>query len=285
MSLLRIDLARADHPERKECRHAERSGNEENRLVRNEITGRAHSGGSEPRAEGGEAGVTAKPLGYCRMSDKAKANGGNRWSQDAACSRVQQLGRQHHGKDRPRTDQERTCTDCQHSTEVCIKYDEMADFVISRGLARELSKDEALHILENCEKEGLVHMVDNAQGQIKHTCNCCGHYCWNVGIIRRRKIPRDSLMAVYFTRETITEECIGCGACEEICPVDAVRLVDEKAEVDPDWCIGCGVCAVSCPTGAISIKRRSDAKAPEDFKELHRQIKAEKGLGNGEKVA
>ena len=68
-------------------------------------------------------------------------------------------------------------TDCQHSLEVCIKYDEMAEFVISQGLARQISKDETLHILENCEKEGLVHMVDNAQGQIKHTCNCCGHYC------------------------------------------------------------------------------------------------------------
>jgi electron transport complex protein RnfB len=85
-------------------------------------------------------------------------------------------------------------TDCRHSLEVCIKYDELADFVISKGLAREISKDEAHQILAACEKEGLVHMVDNAQGQIKHTCNCCGHYCWNVGILRRRKIPRDMLI-------------------------------------------------------------------------------------------
>ena len=85
-------------------------------------------------------------------------------------------------------------TDCPHSLEVCLKYDEMAEFVIDRGLAREISEDEANHILKSSEKEGLVHMVDNAQGQIKHTCNCCGHYCWNVGILRRRRIPRDQLM-------------------------------------------------------------------------------------------
>ncbi len=169
-------------------------------------------------------------------------------------------------------------TDCDHSLEVCLKYDEMAEFVVSRGLAREISKDEARHILEESEKEGLVHMVDNVKGEIKHTCNCCGHYCWNVGIIRRRKVPRDILMASYFIRRTEEEECIGCGACEDICPVDAVRIVDDVAEVDTDWCIGCGVCAVVCPTEAISIVRRADKEPPENFLQLHEKIREERGL-------
>jgi Pyruvate/2-oxoacid:ferredoxin oxidoreductase delta subunit len=169
-------------------------------------------------------------------------------------------------------------SDCHHSLEVCVKYDELAEFVIDKGLAREISKDEAHHIMENSEKEGLVHMVDNAQGQIKHTCNCCGHYCWNVGIIRRRKIPRDQLMAVYFIRETELDECIGCGACAEICPVAAVKMVEDKPRVDPDWCIGCGVCAVQCPANVISIRRRLETKGPKDFAQLHQQIKAQRGL-------
>ncbi len=169
-------------------------------------------------------------------------------------------------------------TDCPHSLEVCIKYDEMAEFVIDKGLAREISKDEAHQIMANSEKEGLVHMVDNTQGQIKHTCNCCGHYCWNVGILRRRKIPRDQLMAVYFIRETELDECIGCGACAEICPVDAVQMVDDKPLVDPDWCIGCGVCAIQCPANVISISRRIAHQGPRDFEQLHRQIKKERNL-------
>jgi ferredoxin len=169
-------------------------------------------------------------------------------------------------------------TDCPHSLEVCLKYDEMAEFVINRGLAREISKDEAKHILKVSEKDGLVHMVDNTQGQIKHTCNCCGHYCWNVGIIRRRKIPRDQLMAVYFIRDTHLEECVGCGNCTEICPVDAVEMVEDLPMVNDDWCIGCGVCAVSCPAEVISIKRRIDDPAPETFNALHQRIRDEKGL-------
>ena len=167
-------------------------------------------------------------------------------------------------------------TDCHHSLENCLKYDEMAEFVIDKGIARQISKDEAMHILEKSEREGLVHMVDNTQGQVKHTCNCCGDYCWNVGIIRRRKIPRDQLMAVYFIRETELKECIGCGACADICPVDAVKIVDELPVVDIDWCIGCGVCAVTCPADVIRISRRLKDSAPESFKDLHQRIKKER---------
>jgi Fe-S-cluster-containing hydrogenase component 2 len=165
-------------------------------------------------------------------------------------------------------------TDCHHSLENCLKYDEMAEFVIDRGIARQISRDEAMQILEKSEREGLVHMVDNTQGQVKHTC--CGDYCWNVGIIRRRKIPRDQLMAVYFIRQTELAECIGCGACADICPVDAVRMVDDLPVVDLDWCIGCGVCAVTCPADVIRISRRLNDFAPETFQALHQRIKKEK---------
>jgi formate hydrogenlyase subunit 6/NADH:ubiquinone oxidoreductase subunit I len=168
-------------------------------------------------------------------------------------------------------------TDCRHSLEVCFKYDEMADFVIDKGLARKVSADEALSIMKACEAEGLVHMVDNAQGGVKHTCNCCGHYCWNVGIIARKKVPRDAIMTVYYLRQTEMDACIGCGACAEICPVQAVVLGDDdRPVVDLDWCIGCGVCMVSCPADAIAMKRRSDDPGPENFTELHRRIQSER---------
>jgi Na+-translocating ferredoxin:NAD+ oxidoreductase subunit B len=131
-------------------------------------------------------------------------------------------------------------------------------------------------VVRKAEEAGLVHLGDNARDGIKHTCNCCGCCCWSVGTIRRRKIPRDILMATYFLRETDKQRCVGCGKCRDICPVEAIRMEGDFPVVDTEWCIGCGVCAVPCPSSAIRLTRRSDAIPPKDFKELHEQILRER---------
>ncbi|MCD4716805.1 MAG: 4Fe-4S binding protein [Desulfobacterales bacterium] len=170
---------------------------------------------------------------------------------------------------------------CEHPTEVCIKFDEVAQYVIDKKLGRKITREEARKIIKQSEDAGLVHFVDNASGDIKHNCNCCGCACWNVGAIKRRKIPRDVIMATYFIRETDADECTGCGECIESCPVDALSMEDDFPEVDQDWCIGCGVCVSKCPTGAAGLRLRPD-KAGElpatNFRELHEIILEEKGL-------
>ncbi len=172
---------------------------------------------------------------------------------------------------------------CEHPTEVCMKFDELADFVIDQGLARELSREEALDVIRITEEAGLVHFVDNAEGEIKHNCNCCGCACWNVGNIRRRKIPRDAIMATYFMRETDSEECTGCGECAAICPVEAVDMSDGVPVIDREWCIGCGVCATVCQTEAVVLKVREDRigeKPAATFRELHLRILDEEKTGH-----
>jgi NAD-dependent dihydropyrimidine dehydrogenase PreA subunit len=165
---------------------------------------------------------------------------------------------------------------CDHPLENCIKYDELAEYLIEKGIGREITKKEALEVIRKSEEAGLVHLVDNAREGIKHTCNCCGCCCWSVGTIRRKKIPRDVLMATYFLRETDKEQCTGCGACVEICPVNVVKMEGDFPVIDKDWCIGCGVCAIPCPASAVKLVRKSDAIPPKDFKELHREILRER---------
>ena len=59
-----------------------------------------------------------------------------------------------------------------------------------------------------------------------------------------------------------TEECIGCGICQEVCRFEAIAVVDDKFEVDPLSCEGCGYCARVCPVDAI---RNESVKVGQQF--------------------
>ncbi len=49
---------------------------------------------------------------------------------------------------------------------------------------------------------------------------------------------------------SITEACIACGACKEICSFKAIEE-GEPYRVLPERCDDCGSCATVCPVGAI----------------------------------
>jgi len=59
----------------------------------------------------------------------------------------------------------------------------------------------------------------------------------------------------------VTERCVGCGKCKDLCRFDAINsngsLSDSEAEtfaVDPISCEGCKVCVEFCPVGAIDFR-------------------------------
>ena len=47
----------------------------------------------------------------------------------------------------------------------------------------------------------------------------------------------------------------GCVACVEVCPTDAVRVLDRRPQLDLGRCIFCSECVAACPEGAISFSR------------------------------
>lgn len=62
-------------------------------------------------------------------------------------------------------------------------------------------------------------------------------------------------MALY-----IDETCISCGACESVCPVEAISEGEEHYEIDPSVCVECEghfdepQCASVCPTDSCKKK-------------------------------
>ncbi len=45
--------------------------------------------------------------------------------------------------------------------------------------------------------------------------------------------------------------CTGCGACLQVCPSDAIRLVNDCAQIDAARCNDCRACVEVCPSDAI----------------------------------
>ena len=52
--------------------------------------------------------------------------------------------------------------------------------------------------------------------------------------------------------EIIEEDCVGCGQCVKVCPVDAISgTPKESYQIDAETCIACGACTSKCPVDAI----------------------------------
>jgi ferredoxin len=58
----------------------------------------------------------------------------------------------------------------------------------------------------------------------------------------------------------ITDNCIKCGTCVDVCPMSAITESEEQMVVNPDVCIDCGVCISECPQGAIQTDTEADQK-------------------------
>ena len=58
------------------------------------------------------------------------------------------------------------------------------------------------------------------------------------------------------------EDCIKCGTCERVCPVNVVTVIKDAEECvvfNFDYCKGCGICVNECPTKCMSmVPERSD---------------------------
>jgi MinD superfamily P-loop ATPase len=88
-------------------------------------------------------------------------------------------------------------------------------------------------VLADCDVDAAdLHLI--LQPDVKQTCDFSGG--------RRASV--------------ITEKCIGCGKCEEVCNFDAVNrnAADETYTIDPIACEGCKVCVEFCPVDAIEFK-------------------------------
>ena len=145
---------------------------------------------------------------------------------------------------------------CDHTVENCLVFSSRPGAFDRREDIRAISKEEALEILAEADREGLVHAPSNTQTEVNYICNCCTCSC---GVLRGMVeygntdiIARSDFYAV-----VDPDLCSACEDCLERCQFNALKMADDTCTVDRAFCVGCGLCVTSCPTEALSLEQKS----------------------------
>ncbi|MGZ8448318.1 MAG: ATP-binding protein [Candidatus Deferrimicrobiaceae bacterium] len=150
---------------------------------------------------------------------------------------------------------------CEQPREVCTTFNAAADFLVRRGLARKISREEMQDIFAATREAGLVHIGDNVKRRPAFVCHCCGCCCAMLSAINRFKMF-DAVITSPFLAAIDAGKCDGCGTCAKKCPIVAIEVRGEgteaKAAVSGESCLGCGVCKPACAKGALSMEPRKE---------------------------
>ncbi len=167
---------------------------------------------------------------------------------------------------------------CDKPKEVCLIFGPVAEFLVERGFARQISKDEGLQVLDIAEEAGLVHTSNNSADRANLICNCCPCCCTVLRGKTQLNHPHAFEPSCFYA-ETTTAECTGCAICADMrCPVKAITMVEDVASVDQQECIGCGLCVSGCPVGAlVLIERKKVPSIPATVAEMGMKVLQEKG--------
>ena len=150
---------------------------------------------------------------------------------------------------------------CKEPAWVCMHFDRQAEYWIKYRRGHELTKEEALQLIEDSIRGGLVVTGANTQEQPLVFCLCCRDCC----VVLRPFIQNFNTNCIArsnYVPQWDLEKCKICSTCQKACPVGAIgrHLSHEEGERDhmivmPDRCIGCGVCSAVCPREAITLER------------------------------
>ena len=162
-----------------------------------------------------------------------------------------------------RVEQVKKGNEVKRPMETCLTFGMVAQYYIDNGIGRELTEDELMEKLAECEKACLVPFGTNSQS-IVNMCMCDKDSCQIFRHLRMLEKPAEEVHAA-FSAAIDANLCNGCKKCTAKCQIDAIVATDVQVQagkkpkihaIDPDRCIGCGLCVGVCPQQAISMQPR-----------------------------
>ena len=155
---------------------------------------------------------------------------------------------------------------CDAPMNICMTFNGVAESLARHGNAREVDAPECLDLLAEAHEHNLVQFGENVRREVAFICNCCG-CCCEAMIAARRYAILHPVHTTNFIPEIGGGNCVGCGTCVTVCPVEAMSLVSannprrprrKTIRIDEAVCLGCGVCVRSCPRHNITLKPRPE---------------------------
>lgn len=139
---------------------------------------------------------------------------------------------------------------------------------------RRITQEEALEIIRSQHEMGHVQATffkDATNGRMYHICNCCKCCCT---AIRAQNYAGASLYSGSGAISVIQrDKCTDCGKCVEFCNFNAISMKDGHAFVDTEICMGCGACETLCPEKAciVTVPENSEL-LPLDLKAVRDEL-------------
>jgi ferredoxin len=161
--------------------------------------------------------------------------------------------------------------------EVCLFVgDPYASFIAGENpMFRRSSQEEAVKILEDSHKRGFVqtaYFKKETGNRFMAICNCCSCCCLGIKMWNQLEGTVPIIVSSGYVAE-VSDDCNGCAQCADgACHFKAITMDDAagKAVINEVKCMGCGVCEDICPIGAISLRREPSKGDPLDLEELQR---------------
>jgi NAD-dependent dihydropyrimidine dehydrogenase PreA subunit len=111
----------------------------------------------------------------------------------------------------------------------CLMIAEAATMMLEKGVARPVTKEQMLGLLEQADREGLVLQPQNTLNPI-FVCCCCGCCCGVLTSAKKLPTPASRFQTDFVARLD-PDACQSCGACESRCQMEAVARTDGPPQV------------------------------------------------------
>ncbi len=155
--------------------------------------------------------------------------------------------------------------------ETCMTLGRGAQISLDQGWSRQITKEEALELLDKFEEAGFIVQPDNTQIPF-FICNCCGCCCELTTHLKKFDNPVEYIASNYYAKVD-PDLCTGCEVCVNRCLMDAITIIDQISSINRNRCIGCGLCVSTCPGEAITLfQKAKETVPPIDRADLYTRI-------------